>query len=536
MIQNSFIFIPGIGEKTEENLWRKSILTWEDLKKSNFLKFNRTKRKIIFDYLEKAEQALDKKSASFFANHLPQNEYWRLYKDFYNKAVFLDIETTGLSLYYDVITLIGTFDGRNINIFIKDNNLSDIVDYLRNYELLITFNGKLFDVPFIKKEFPEVRIPPIHIDLRFLLRSLKIKGSLKSIEEKIGITRDENIKRIDGREAAVLWSKFIKGDNESLKDLILYNINDTVNLMKIMNFCYQKKIESHILPKLTFKSGQQSLFRSLYEKKFYAKSVPNNFSIPSIKIKRLSEHLVVYANQDKLATIKKKKIKSIKIKIKSLIRKIKKAGQEPISVGIDLAGSEKKSSGLCILHNEKAFLSLVKDDEDIIKKVTEVKPAVISIDSPLSLPKDRCCANDSCECRKYGITRECERTLKKRGINVYPCLIKSMQNLTMRGIKLCRIFENMGYLVIESYPGAAQDILRFPRKRVNLRELEIDLMNMGIKPISHKEVITHDEIDALTSALVGYFYLAGLYEAVGDVDEGFLIIPDTKGEEEMICQ
>jgi len=51
-------------------------------------------------------------------------------------------------------------------------------------------------------------------------------------------------------------------------------------------------------------------------------------------------------------------------------------------------------------------------------------------------------------------------------------------------------------------------------------------MNMGIKPFSYKDTITHDEIDALTSALVGYFYLAGMYEAIGDSEEGYLIIPD----------
>ncbi len=128
--------------------------------------------------------------------------------------------------------------------------------------------------------------------------------------------------------------------------------------------------------------------------------------------------------------------------------------------------------------------------------------------------------------------RECEKILKRRGVNVYPCLIKSMQNLTNRGMRLSKTLKKRGSEVIESYPGAAQDILRFPRKRINLAELEIDLMNMGIKPFSDDETITHDEIDALTSALVGYFYLAGMYEAVGDFNEGFLIIPDINGLEE----
>ncbi len=36
---------------------------------------------------------------------------------------------------------------------------------------------------------------------------------------------------------------------------------------------------------------------------------------------------------------------------------------------------------------------------------------------------------------------------------------------------------------------------------------------------------SHDELDAITSALVGYFYLADEYEAIGAEDECFMIIP-----------
>ena len=64
MIKHSFIFIPGIGEKTEQYLWQKGILTWSDLER-NYLPFlNKTKRKIIEDCLELAKIALDKIDSS----------------------------------------------------------------------------------------------------------------------------------------------------------------------------------------------------------------------------------------------------------------------------------------------------------------------------------------------------------------------------------------------------------------------------------------------------------------------------------------
>ncbi|MDO9324696.1 MAG: hypothetical protein Q7T80_07025 [Methanoregula sp.] len=176
---------------------------------------------------------------------------------------------------------------------------------------------------------------------------------------------------------------------------------------------------------------------------------------------------------------------------------------------MDLTGSEKRPSGICVLHGRDTYLSLVSSDEDIVKIVERNGCGLLSIDSSLGLPRGRCCIHDTCECRKFGIMRECERILRKRGIRVYPTLIKSMQNLTRRGMGLARRFREAGYTVIESYPGGTQDILEFPRKKTNLRQLEIDLMAMGIVPYSDREPVIHDQIDALTSALVGYFFWPG---------------------------
>jgi len=542
MIKSTFIFVPGIGEKTEEYLWEKSILTWYDLKeRAHIIGLSKTKRRIIEDYLDRAEKALDMRDASFFATHLPQKEYWRLYKEFRDKALFLDIETTGLSRYYDKITLIGASNGRKkIKIFVRDNNLDDALNYLQNYEMIVTFNGKLFDIPFIMNEFPEAKIPPIHIDLRYLLRTLGVTGPLKKIEGTLNISRPKEVQEVNGREAAVLWSRFVKGDDSALEKLLLYNIYDVVNLQDIMDLCYKRKIEA-IMPKMNHDPSQQKIVNSLGNKSAnFQLDTSFKFNIPDVTTRYVHNGLLeAYLNTELLFRINRKKIEKIEIEVDSLIQKIRNRNRSPVSVGIDLSGSEERNSGFCILQENKAYLEVLKTDDDLISKTMSVKPKVISIDSPLSLPKDRCCADDSCECRKYGITRECERILKKRGINVYPCLIKSMQKLTLRGIKLAKIFGEHGYEVIESYPGAAQDILGIPRKRVNLKELETDLRNMGTKVYSERETITHDELDALTSALVGYFYLAGDYEAIGNIDEEYLIIPSFNTQKnlmrEMTC-
>ena len=538
MITSSFIFIPGIGEKTEEYLWKSGVLTWDDFKKADVPFLNETKKRIIEDYLELGRDALDRKDSSFFAENLPKEEYWRLYKDFRDETLFLDIETTGLSRHYDVITLIGTSDGDNIKIFLKDNNLSEIVDYVQNFQIVVTFNGKLFDLRFIKKAFPGIKMPPVHIDLRYLLRSLGVNGSLKDIERTLGLKRDSDVENIRGGEAAVLWTRFVKGDDEALRKLVLYNIYDTVNLEKLMQFCYlkkaEKKMEKNILSEMKMENGigQEKPFDDSERKEFGYRLVPSGLAVPEIRISREDNRLEIKADNKTLLGVDRSKIKSTEIKVGNLINQIKNSGYEPLSVGIDLTGSENKASGICILEEGKAYLKTARTDEEIISAAIAAKPTIISIDSPLSLPRGRCCTSDSCECRKYGILRGCERILMKRGVPVYPCLIKSMQKLTARGIRLSQIFREKGFKVIESYPGAAQDILRFPRKRVDLEELKIDLMNMGIELCPGEEPIIHDEIDALTSALVGYFYLIGMYEAIGNHEEGYLIIPDLSNEAE----
>jgi dephospho-CoA kinase len=78
--------------------------------------------------------------------------------------------------------------------------------------------------------------------------------------------------------------------------------------------------------------------------------------------------------------------------------------------------------------------------------------------------------------------------------------------------------------VIESYPGAAQDILALPRKQYSLQLLKDGLRAMGLTGIG-LDSNSHDEIDAITAAVVGRFFERGEYEPMGIVSEAQLIVP-----------
>jgi predicted nuclease with RNAse H fold len=102
----------------------------------------------------------------------------------------------------------------------------------------------------------------------------------------------------------------------------------------------------------------------------------------------------------------------------------------------------------------------------------------VSIDSPLSLPEGWKDPDTPCG---HPIYRKCELALKRMGISVFWCLLPTMKGLTTWGMRLTQRFRAAGLKVIESYPGAAQDLLGIPRKGSSLEELKWGLSRAGIK-------------------------------------------------------
>ena len=196
--------------------------------------------------------------------------------------------------------------------------------------------------------------------------------------------------------------------------------------------------------------------------------------------------------------------------------------REPVIAGIDLRAKPARPTGMAVCAGSSARTWIAFEDDEIFESTVAAKPDLVSIDAPLFLPRGRTSVSDDSPCRKFGIVRDAERILWSRRIPVYPALLRQMQGLTKRGMELANRLRVGGIEVIESYPGAAQDILGIPRKGLDLGLLGRGLQQFGFE-ISGSG--SHDELDAVTSALVGYFYLADSYEGLGADDEGFMIVP-----------
>ena len=238
MLRSTFIHIPSVGRTTEAYLWQNGIRVWEDfLERGSGLHLARPKQQAIRDYIELSVEAHQSQDHNFFAGKLSQKDHWRAYPDF-RRIGYLDIETTGLSPYFSEITLIGLYDGKASQFFVKGKNLSDFQESIKGYTTLVTFNGRAFDLPFIKHRFPELDFSQFHIDLRYALATLGYRGGLKAIEPQLGITRPDEIKGIDGFEAVRLWHQHQRGDKSALDKLITYNKEDIENLKPLAEFAY----------------------------------------------------------------------------------------------------------------------------------------------------------------------------------------------------------------------------------------------------------------------------------------------------------
>lgn len=489
MLQQTFIHIPGIGRQTELDLWKGGIHNWDDADRfeKRFGVIGARLQKRLDEYIPASRKAVRLKDAAFFERLSTLGEAWRVFPEFSDQCVYLDIETTGLSTVFDRITVVGLYDGRKYKVFVEGENLQELPAHLSQYAVVVTFNGATFDLRFLRLAFPQMTLPPIHIDLRWVTRKLGLRGGLKAVERKFGLSRAKEIEDISGYDATVLWAKYLRGEKSALEQLVQYNTEDVVHLKAIMEIAYDKLCKE----------------TTGYLKNAIAPIFTGVAAVPSAKRSTVLRRLSV--------------LPSAESPVSRLLQRCSNSAP-PRIVGIDLTGSAKRATGWALMEGANATTQSLRTDEELIAATITAKPDLVSIDSPLSLPQAH---------GKPGapIYRKCELALKRMGISVFWCLLPSMEMLTRRGIKLANELRKQGLKVIESYPGAAQDILGIPRKKASLDELKWGLVRAGISGDFATTKVTHDEVDAITSALVGLFYLADDYIALGTPSEEYLIVP-----------
>ncbi|RME29184.1 MAG: hypothetical protein D6806_01760 [Deltaproteobacteria bacterium] len=199
---------------------------------------------------------LESENLPALAERLSRREHWRLYPWFYERAVFLDIETTGSDPESTQVTVISTFSaGDGPEVFIDGFNMHHFHKKAQSIEFVVTFNGSTFDIPILQRTFPKLS-PCAHVDLRWLCQRLGMKGALKSVEKALGIERHPEVRGLTGSDAVVLWRRWILfSDRAALERLVRYNLEDTMNLPVLLH---------ELLERLYTRAGFD--FRNLGEK------------------------------------------------------------------------------------------------------------------------------------------------------------------------------------------------------------------------------------------------------------------------------
>ena len=152
-----------------------------------------------------------------------------------NIEAYLDIETTGLSPTYCMVTVVGMYiyngeDSKVIQLVGKDISADNLLETLEGVRLIHTYNGSRFDLPFLHycHGIDLSRIYP-HRDLMYDCWGKKLYGGLKAVERQLGIER--RLKDMNGYEAVKLWWKYVDSfDLDALNKLLEYNREDVVNL------------------------------------------------------------------------------------------------------------------------------------------------------------------------------------------------------------------------------------------------------------------------------------------------------------------
>jgi len=246
MIKRTFVHLPGVGRKTEAQMWRRGLATWEDFLQARQVEGLGPARLTWFKSLLQ-ESLRHLEHPDYFAPRLPPAEHWRLFRHFRSRTAYLDIETTGAAWPELTVTVVGLYDGHTMRQFVLGHNLMDFPGALVDVDVLVTFNGSQFDLPVLKAYFRDLPLPPLHLDLRFILARLGFRGGLKNIEPRFGVRRAPEVAGLNGYDAVLLWERFQRGDLTARELLLQYNEEDVLNLEILMERAFELSLHK-LLP------------------------------------------------------------------------------------------------------------------------------------------------------------------------------------------------------------------------------------------------------------------------------------------------
>jgi uncharacterized protein YprB with RNaseH-like and TPR domain len=230
LIQECFRHVRGVGPKTALLLNERGFISWDDCAgREHELPLNGERRTRFIMEMQQSARALEENDIGYFISSFPTSEHWRILARYFRSATFIDVETTGLSWHTSHASVITALHRGGMHAFKYGENLEAFLDLAEEAELLVTFNGNCFDIPFLERTFniPSICCP--HIDLRWVAWHRGHSGGLKCIERGMGLGRPSYLEGIDGLEAVDLFNRWMTGDAHAMETLVRYCAADTIS-------------------------------------------------------------------------------------------------------------------------------------------------------------------------------------------------------------------------------------------------------------------------------------------------------------------
>jgi uncharacterized protein YprB with RNaseH-like and TPR domain len=453
MLRSSFIHIQGVGLKQEQLLWQEGILSWDDLvlhgqrvsdRQSEAGHLWSQKPSWYADSL----LALKKGNLDYFMDRMPLSEHYRLALAFSEDVLFLDLETTGLNLDRNHITMVGWSLAGRYNVFVPGYDSQDLLRRdLSTAKALVTYNGKIFDLQFLAKEFKSLKIPDIHVDLRYFGQKVGFRGGQKNIEKKLGLFRPG--RNGDGHEAVRRYGEYRSGNIQAMEELILYNRADVEGMKHIFDACVKRQMANGFLPNLP---GLESTFAAL------------------------ADDSVIFFKEPKFSTIGRK-ISKIGLPRTSLdldaLENLSNLRQLTL-IGLCPGENCPKGQAVAIISGHKSSCFFVSNQQEFSAFLSLVKPRLVAI----GCPTEDLGANHS--------------KSKSQDMNIN--LLKQLRNSGQASLLVSNgsVKEALG--------------LEADERGTKLREV---LSDFGLD--GDYESYSEQALEALVAALAGYFFWSGKF-------------------------
>jgi uncharacterized protein YprB with RNaseH-like and TPR domain len=248
MLTSTFQLAAGLGPRREQQLWQAGVARWEDYLATPSCGSSAVDR-LLRAALTRARDAFAARDVERLAEQLPSAQHWRLFEAFGQDAAYLDIETSDDVVGCAGISAIGVLDRRGPRLLLAGRDLEQFGELAQGWSMLVTFNGLSFDLPILRRAFPDWQPPLAHVDLRHVLARLGHTGGLKAIEARLSalhLTRPAHLAGLDGSNTGWLFRRRREGDRDALLRFAEYNLYDAINLRTLMAYAHNALVEAHV--------------------------------------------------------------------------------------------------------------------------------------------------------------------------------------------------------------------------------------------------------------------------------------------------